>query len=488
MRAAWFSNVRADLLSGLLVALALIPEAIGFSIVAGVDPKIGLYASFTIAVTIAFAGGRPGMISAATGAMAVVLVGLVKEHGLEYMFAATVLTGILQVGFARLKLARLMRFVPRSVMVGFVCALAIVIFSAQLPQFEGANWQMYAMVAAGLAIIYTLPRFTRVVPSALVAIIVLTAISIAVGADVRTVGDMGALPSALPSFALPVVPLTLETLAIIFPYALTLMAVGLIESLLTAQILDEMTDTPSDKDREAQGQGIANVITGFFGGMAGCAMIGQSVINTRAGGRTRLSTLSAGLLLIVLIVVLGDWVGRIPLGALVAVMFMVSIGTFDWAALRAVRVAPRGETVVTVATVATVIQTHNLALGVLAGVLLSAILFARKVAHLVTIESRLSADGTTRSYRVVGQLFFVSVEQFVGSFDFDERVERVEIGLDHAHLWDSSAVAALDKVILKFRRNGVTVRLVGVNQASKTLLDLLGVHDRSGPLTPDRPH
>jgi SulP family sulfate permease len=456
--------------------------------VAGVDPKIGLYASFTIAVTIAFAGGRPGMISAATGAMAVVLVGLVKEHGLEYMFAATVLTGLLQVGFAWLKLARLMRFVPRSVMVGFVCALALVIFMAQLPQFEGANWQMYAMVAAGLAIIYTLPRFTRVVPSPLVAIIVLTAISIAVGADVRTVGDMGALPSALPFFALPAVPLTVETLAIIFPYALTLMAVGLIESLLTAQILDEMTDTPSDKDREAQGQGIANVITGFFGGMAGCAMIGQSVINTRAGGRTRLSTLSAGLLLIVLVVVLGDWVGRIPLGALVAVMFMVSFGTFDWAALRAVRVAPRGETVVTVATVATVIQTHNLALGVLVGVLLSAILFARKVAHLVSVESRLSADGTTRSYRVVGQLFFVSVEQFVASFDFDEKVERVEIGLDHAHLWDSSAVAALDKVILKFRRNGVTVRLVGVNQASKTLLDLLGVHDRPGPLTPDRPH
>jgi SulP family sulfate permease len=476
------------MLSGLLVALALIPEAIGFSIVAGVDPKVGLYASFTIAVTIAFAGGRPGMISAATGAMAVVLVGLVKEHGLEYMFAATVLTGILQVGFAWLKLARFMRFVPRSVMVGFVCALAIVIFSAQLPQFEGANWQMYAMVAAGLAIIYTLPRFTRVVPSALVAIIVLTAISIAVGADVRTVGDMGALPSALPFFALPMVPLTLETLAIIFPYALTLMAVGLIESLLTAQILDEMTDTPSDKNREAQGQGIANVITGFFGGMAGCAMIGQSVINTRAGGRTRLSTLSAGILLLFLIVVLGDWVGRIPLGALVAVMFMVSIGTFDWAALRAVRVSPRGETVVTVATVATVIQTHNLALGVLVGVLLSAVLFARKIAHLVSVDSRLSADGTTRSYRVVGQLFFVSVEQFVASFDFAEKIERVEIGLDHAHLWDSSAVAALDKVILKFRRNGVTVRLSGVNQASKTLLDLLAVHDRSGPVLRDAGH
>jgi SulP family sulfate permease len=480
---AWFSNVRADLLSGLLVALALIPEAIGFSIVAGVDPKVGLYASFVIAVTIAFVGGRPGMISAATGAMAVVMVELVRTHGLDYLFAATVLTGVLQVVCARLRLAQLMRFVPRSVMVGFVCALAIVIFMAQLPQFAGANWQMYAMVAAGLAIIYTLPRVTRVVPSPLVAIVVLTAASIGLGADVRTVADMGALPSALPSFALPAVPLTLETLSIILPYALTLTMVGLIESLLTAQILDEMTDTPSDKNREAQGQGIANMITGFFGGMAGCAMIGQSVINVRAGGRTRLSTLSAGLLLLFLIVVLGDWVGRIPLGALVAVMFMVSFGTFDWAALRAVRIAPRGETIVTVATVATVIQTHDLALGVLVGVLLSTVLFARKIAHLVDVDSHLSADGTTRSYRVVGQLFFVSVEQFVASFDFSEKLERVEIGLDHAHLWDSSAVAALDKVILKFRRNGVVVRLSGVNQASKTLLDLLGVHDRPGPLT-----
>jgi sulfate permease, SulP family len=456
--------------------------------VAGVDPKVGLYASFTIAVTIAFAGGRPGMISAATGAMAVVLTGLVRDHGLQYLFATTILTGVLQVVFARLKLAQLMRFVPRSVMVGFVCALAIVIFMAQLPQFEGANWQMYAMVAAGLAIIYTLPRFTRAVPSPLVAIVVLTAVSIGLGADVRAVGDMGALPSALPSFALPNVPLTLETLRVVLPYALTLMMVGLIESLLTAQIVDDMTDTPSDKNREAQGQGIANVVTGFFGGMAGCAMIGQSVINIRAGGRTRLSTLSAGVLLIFLLAVLGDWVGRIPLGALVAVMFMVSFGTFDWAFLRAVRVAPRGETLVTVATIATVVQTRDLSLGVLVGVLLSAVLFARRIAHLVAVESRLSADGKTRSYRVTGQIFFVSVEQFVAGFDFDEKVERVEIGFDHAHLWDSSAVAALDKVIGKFRKNGVAVRLLGVNEASKTLLDLLGVHDRPGPVRSDSAH
>jgi SulP family sulfate permease len=381
-----------------------------------------------------------------------------------------------------------MRFVPRSVMVGFVCALAIVIFMAQLPQFEGANWQMYAMVAAGLAIIYTLPRFTRAVPSPLVAIVILTIISIGVGADVRTVGDMGQLPTALPHFGLPAVPLTLETLAIIAPYALTLAMVGLIESLLTAQIVDEMTDTTSDKHREAQGQGIANIVNGFFGGMAGCAMIGQSGINVRAGGRTRLSTLSAGVFLIILIFILGESVARIPLGALVSVMFMVSIGTFDWGALRAVRVAPRGETIVTVATVATVIQTHDLARGVLVGVLLSAVLFAGKIAHLVDVQSHLSADGKTRSYRVTGQLFFVSVEQFMTSFDFEEQIEWVEIGLDHAHLWDSSAVAALDKVILKFRRNGAQVRLVGANQASRTLLDQLARHERPAALLRDSGH
>jgi sulfate permease, SulP family len=476
LQASWFSNVRVDLVSGLLVALALIPEAIGFSIVAGVDPRIGLYTSFTIAVTIAFAGGRPGMISAATGSMAVVLADLVRDHGLAYLFATTVLTGIVQVVCAQLRIAQLMRFVPRSVMVGFVCALAIFIFTAQLPQFEGANWQMYAMVAAGLAIIHLLPRFTTVVPSPLVAIVVLTAISIGLGADVRTVGDMGALPTALPTLALPVVLLTLDTLAIVVPYALILTTVGLLESLLTAQIVDDMTDTPSDKNRETLGQGIANVVTGLFGGMAGCAMIGQSVINIRAGGRTRLSTLSAGILLLFLILVLGNWVARIPLGALAAVMFTVAFGTFDWAALKAIRVAPRGESVVTVATVATVIQTHDLALGVLVGVLLSAVLFARRIAHLVRVESRPSADGTTRYYRVVGQIFFASVDQFVDSFDFSEKVGSVEIGLEDAHLWDSSAVAALDKVLLKFSRNNVRVRLVGLNQASESLLDLLGVH------------
>lgn len=470
------------MLSGILVALALVPEAIGFAIVAGVDPKVALYASFTIAVSIAFVGGRPGMISAATGAMAVVMVDLVKDHGLPYLFAATVLTGVLQIVIGRLKLARVMRFVPRSVMVGFVCALALVIFMAQLPQFEGANWQMYAMVGAGLAIIYTLPRLTRAIPSPLVAIIVLTVLSIALGADVRTVGDMGALPTALPTFALPAVPLTLETLRIVLPYSLTLAAVGLLESLLTAAIIDDMTDTASDKHREAQGQGIANIVTGFFGGMAGCAMIGQSVINIRAGGRTRLSTLCAGALLLFFILVLGDWVARIPLGALVAVMFMVSIGTFDWAALKAVRTAPAGETVVTVATVATVIQTHDLAKGVLVGVLLSAILFARKIAHLVSVDNYVSDDGALRTYRVHGQLFFASVNDFIAAFDMQDSVRRVEIDLTHAHLWDSSAVAALDKVVLKLRRNGVAVGVVGLNQASATLLDAVGVHHKAIPL------
>ena len=479
LRANWFSNVRADLVSGLLVALALIPEAIGFSIVAGVDPKIGLFTAFTVAVTIAFAGGRPGMISAATGSMSIVMTDLVRQHGLNYLFATTIVTGLVQVVCARLRVARLMWFVPRSVMVGFVCALGIIIFSAQLPQFEGANWQMYAMLLAGLAIIHGLPRFTQAVPSPLVAIVVLTAVSIGLGAHVRTVGDMGALPTSLPTFGVPVVPLNLETVSIVAPYALILTTVGLLESLLTAQIIDDLTDTPSDKNRETLGQGIANVVTGFFGGMAGCALIGQSMINIRAGGRTRLSTLSAGLLLLFLIFVLSDWVARIPLGALAAVMFTVAFGTVDWAALRAFRVAPVGETIVTIVTVATVMKTNDLALGVLVGVLLSAVLFARRIAHLVTVDSRLSRDGKTRTYRVVGQIFFGSVEPFIASFDVGEAVEHVEIGLDQAHLWDSSAIAALDKVILKFRRNQVTVHLTGLNEASRSLLDVLGVQHQS---------
>ncbi|OJH42946.1 sodium-independent anion transporter [Cystobacter ferrugineus] len=485
LRQEWCSNVRGDVMAGLVVALALIPEAIAFSIIAGVDPKVGLYASFIIAVMTAFFGGRPGMISAATGAMALLMVTLVARHGVEYLFAATILTGLLQLAFRALRLSRYMKFVPRPVMTGFVNALAILIFMAQLPQFTGATWQMYAMVAVGLAIIYGLPRLTKAVPSPLVAIVVLTAVSLLTGSPVRTVGDMGALPTSLPFFHLPQVPFTLETLGILFPYSATLAFVGLLESLLTAAVVDEMTDSPSCKHSEAFGQGIANVVTGLMGGMAGCAMIGQSVINVRSGGRGRLSTFCAGIILLFLILVLGDWVARIPMGALVAVMIMVSIGTFDWKSLRALRVMPRSESIVMIATVLTVVLTHDLAKGVLVGVVLSAIFFARTVAKLVSVTNSPSEDGRRRRYTVLGEIFFVSVEDFAASFDFTEHLARVDIDLTHSHVWDASAVAAIDRVVLKFRSRGVEVELIGLNEASALLLGRLGTHDKPGAvLTP----
>ncbi len=476
----WFSNSRGDVLAGIVVALALIPEAIAFSIIAGVDPMVGLYASFTMAVVIAFVGGRSGMISAATGAMALLMITLVKDHGLPYLFAATILTGAIQIAFGWLKLGRYMKFVPRTVMVGFVNALAILIFMAQLPQFIGAAWHMYAMVAAGLAIIYVLPRFTKAIPSPLVAILVLTAMTVGLGIETRTVGDMGALPTALPFFGLPGVPLNLETLAIIFPYAFALAMVGILESLLTASILDDMTDTPSDKNRESKGQGVANIVTGFFGGMAGCAMIGQSVINIKSGGRGRLSTLCAGVFLLFFILVLGKWVALIPMASLVAVMFMVSIGTFDWSSLKTLHRIPRGEAIVMLVTVATVVLTHDLAKGVFAGVILSALMFARQVAYLVHVSSHAETD--TLTYRVSGQLFFVSVNYFLSAFDYKAQGKRIVIDLTQAHLWDGSAIAAIDKVVLKYRRHGVEVSVIGQNEASATLLDRLAIHDKPGAM------
>lgn len=482
VRQEWFSNVRGDLLAGIVVALALMPEAIAFSIIAGVDPKVGLYASFCIAVVTAFVGGRPGMISAATGAMALLMITVVKDHGLEYLFAATILTGVIQILFGWLKLGRYMRFVPRSVMVGFVNALAILIFMAQLPQFVGAGWLLYAFVGGGLAIIYLLPRLTTAVPSPLVAIIVLTILSVIAGSGLNTVGDMGALPTALPLFGLPTVPLSMETLMIILPVAFTLAMVGLIESLLTASIVDELTETGSDKNRESRGQGIANIVSGCFGGMAGCAMIGQSVINIRSGGRTRLSTLAAGAFLLFFILVLSKWLVLIPMGALVAVMFMVAIGTFDWSSLVSLRNAPLGETIVMVVTVATVVLTHDLAMGVFAGVILSALMFARKIAHAASMDSVLSSDGRERTYAVTGQLFFVTVTGFLEHFDFQEDVDRVVIDLSMSHVWDGSAVAAIDKAVLRFRRRGVVVDVVGLNEASASLVETLGIHDKPGAL------
>jgi len=478
----WFSNVRGDLLAGLVVALALIPEAIAFSIIAGVDPQVGLYASFCIAVLTAFFGGRPGMISAATAATALLMVTLVRDHGLHYLLAATILTGVLQIVAGAVRIGSILRFVSRSVMTGFVNALAILIFLAQLPEFKGAGATVYAMVAAGLGIIYLLPRLTKAVPSPLVAIVVLTAITMIWKLDVRTVGDLGELPSTLPVFLWPQVPLNFDTLRIILPYSLGIAAVGLLESLMTAQIVDDMTDTPSHKNRECTGQGIANIVSGMFGGMAGCAMIGQSVINVKSGGRGRLSSLAAGVYLLLLLVLLNPWAKQIPMPALVAVMIMVSIGTFSWASLGNLRVHPKSTSLVMIATVVVVVWTHNLALGVGVGVLLSALFFARKVAQVIRVRSSLDPATDTRTYVVQGQVFFASSPEFLSAFDFKEVVTHVHIDVSQAHFWDLTSVGALDKVVLKFRREGTAVEIIGLNEASATIVDRLAIHDKPGAL------
>ncbi len=482
IRAEWFSNIRGDILAGMVVALALIPEAIAFSIIAGVDPKVGLYASFSIAVIIAFLGGRPGMISAATGAMALVMVTLVKQYGLQYLFATTILTGIIQIIAGMLRLGSLLRFVSRSVVTGFVNALAILIFMAQLPEFYGANWQMYSMVLAGLIIIYGLPYFTKAVPSPLVAIIALTAFSIFMDLDIRLVGDMGQLPDALPIFQLPNIPFNYETLIIILPYSITLAAVGLLESLMTAVIVDDLTDTPSQKNRECAGQGIANIITGFFGGMAGCAMIGQSVINVKSGGRGRLSTFFAGAFLLFLILILADWVKQIPMAALVSVMIMVSIGTFNWSSIKNIKTYPKSTNLVTLATVIVVVYTHNLALGVFVGVLLSSLFFAKKVAHLMMVHFEEKEVGKHHFYRVYGQIFFASADNFISRFNFKDVVEKVTIDMTQAHFWDLTGVGALDKVVLKFRREGTKVEILGMNEASATIVEKLGIYDNQNSM------
>ncbi|WP_373696394.1 SulP family inorganic anion transporter [Hyphobacterium marinum] len=483
IRQDWLGNVRGDVLAGLVVALALIPEAIAFSIIAGVDPRVGLYASFSIAVVVAITGGRPGMISAATAATAVLMVTLVREHGLQYLLAATVLAGLLQIVAGTLKLGDLMRFVSRSVITGFVNALAILIFLAQLPELTNVSLLTYVLVAAGLVIIYGFPFITKAIPSPLVCIIVLTGLSFVIGWDgVRTVGDMGALPDTLPVFLIPDIPVNLETLMIILPYSAAVAAVGLLESLMTAQIVDDLTDTPSDRNRECIGQGLANTVTGFLGGMAGCAMIGQSVINVKSGGRGRLSCFCAGVFLLFMILVLGDLVARIPMPALVAIMIMVSVGTFSWSSIRNLRDHPKSSSFVMIATVIGVVATHNLAIGVGIGVLLSGLFFAWRLSRAFSVTSVLSEDGRTRTYTVDGQLFYASSEDFLRAFDFREALDHVVIDLGQAHVWDLSSVAAVDMAVLKFRREGAAVELRGMNEASRTLVDRLGIHDRPGAL------
>jgi sulfate permease, SulP family len=470
----WFSNVRMDVLAGLTVALALIPEAIAFSIIAGVDPMVGLYASFCIAVITAIVGGRPGMISAATGAMALLMVTLVAAHGLDYLLAATVLTGIIQIVLGLLKVGRFITFIPHSVVIGFVNALAILIFMAQLTHFVGASWVMYALVGATLAIIYILPRFTKAVPSALVAIIVISILAIATGAPVKTVGDMGQLPTTLPFFHLPNIPLNLETLWIILPYSFPLAIVGILESLLTATIVDEMTETKSDKNKEIRGQGIANTITGFFGGMAGCAMIGQSVINVKSGGRGRLSSLVAGVFLLFLILVLADFVRQIPMAALVGVMIMVSISTFDWSSIRDLKKIPFRDSIVMIVTVVVVVYTHDLAKGVLAGVILSALIFGWRIASNIQVTTSAHSNDI-KHYAIQGQLFFGTMSHFVERFDVKEDPERIVIDFSHSHVWDHSAVTAIAKVIHKYQQQGKQVSITGLNQESRLLVEQIGL-------------
>ncbi|MET4100602.1 SulP family sulfate permease [Roseovarius sp. MBR-78] len=483
-RSQWLGNIRGDILAGLVVALALIPEAIAFSIIAGVDPKVGLYASFSIAVIIAITGGRPGMISAATAATAVLMITLVKDHGLEYLLAATVLAGLIQIAAGVLRLGFIMRYVSKSVMTGFVNALAILIFMAQLPELDprAVTWITFVLVAAGLAIIYLFPLLTSAIPSPLVTIVVLTVVAYFLGLDVRTVGDMGDLPDTLPVFLIPQIPLTFETLTIILPYSVAVAVVGLLESLMTQSIVDDLTDTKSNRSQEMVGQGIANTATGFIGGMAGCAMIGQSIINVKSGGRGRLSSFAAGAFLLAMVVGLGDVVSMIPMAALVAIMIMVSVGTFSWSSIKNLREHPRSSSIVMISTVVTVVYTHNLAIGVLVGVLLSGIFFAGKIAQLFKVTSHITKSGSHRTYVVEGQLFYGSVEDFMNAFDFKEALEKVIIDVSRAHIWDISSVQALDMVILKFRRDGAEVEIIGMNKATETIVDKLAIHDKPGAM------
>lgn len=476
LKTEWFSNVRGDILAGIVVALALIPEAIAFSIIAGVDPMVGLYASFCIAVITAFIGGRPGMISAATGSMALLMIPLVKDYGLNYLLAATILTGVIQVVFGAFKIASLMKFIPRAVMIGFVNSLAILIFMAQVPHFIGISTMTYVFVAITLVIVYTLPRFIKSVPAPLIAIILLTAVTIIMKVDLRTVGDLGAIERSMPTFFIPSVPLSIETLMIILPVSISLAVVGLMESLLTASLVDDMTETESNKHKECKGQGVANIVTGFFGGMGGCAMIGQSVINVKSGGRGRLSTLVAGVFLMFLIIVLGDFVVQIPMPVLVGIMVMVSIGTFDWSSFSYLRKAPREDAAVMLATVFIVVATNDLSKGVIAGVVLSAIFFVAKVSKIQVIER-------DKTFTVKGPLFFASVQGFVESFDFAVKNENITINFENTQVWDDSAVGAIDKVVLKYQENNNSVAIEGLNSSSKKLLDTLAVYKTDAKLS-----
>lgn len=469
----WFSNIRTDVLAGLVVGLALIPESIAFSAIAGVDPQVGLYASFCIAVSIAFFGGRPAMISAATGAMALLMITLVKDHGLQYLLAATILTGIIQVIAGFFKVAKLMRFVSQAVVYGFLNALAILIFVAQIPEINRMDSTGYLFIAIGLAIIYLfpyIPKIGKAIPSPLICIVVLSALALVLGADMRTVSDLGQFPDTLPVFLLPEIPLNLETLQIILPYSFTLATVGLLESMMTTTVIDEVTGTEGDRHQECRGQGMANIVSGFMGGMAGCAMIGQSIINVSSGARTRLSTLVAGVFLLCLVVFLKDWLAYIPMAALVAIMIMVSFTTFQWGAIKQFGKHPLEFNTVMIAVIIVVLATHNLALGVFVGVLLSALFFINKLERTVHVSTYLHKPNS-RSYIISGQIFFSSTEKFYQFFDFKEKLDHVELDLTHAHIWDVTSVNMFNNVIQKFKAQGIDVTVIGLNEASSTLID-----------------
>ena len=469
----WFSNIRTDVLAGLVVGLALIPESIAFSAIAGVDPQVGLYASFCIAVSIAFFGGRPAMISAATGAMALLMITLVKDHGLQYLLAATILTGIIQVIAGFFKVAKLMRFVSQAVVYGFLNALAILIFVAQIPEIHRMDSTAYLFILVGLVIIYLfpyIPKIGKAIPSPLICIVVLSALALLLGADMRTVSDLGQFPDTLPVFLLPEIPLNLETLQIILPYSFTLATVGLLESMMTTTVIDEVTGTEGDRHQECRGQGMANIVSGFMGGMAGCAMIGQSIINVSSGARTRLSTLVAGVFLLCLVVFLKDWLAYIPMAALVAIMIMVSFTTFQWGAIKQFGKHPLEFNTVMIAVIIVVLATHNLALGVFVGVLLSALFFINKLERTVHVSTYLHKPNS-RSYVISGQIFFSSTEKFYQFFDFKEKLDHVELDLTHAHIWDVTSVNMLNNVIQKFKAQGIDVTVIGLNEASSTLID-----------------
>ena len=474
----WLGNIKGDLLAGIVVCMALIPEAIGFSIVAGVDPMVGVYASFCISLITSIFGGRPGLISAAAGATALVLASLVRDHGVEYLFAATILTGIIQVILGYLKIGNLMKFIPKPVMIGFVNALGILMLQSQLDHFKGSSI-LLVLGAIGVAIIYLLPKLTKAIPSPIVAIITITIIVSVFNIDIKTLGDMGKITSELPKFLIPNVPLNMETLMIILPYSISVSLVGIVESLLTAQLVDDLTDTPSDKNRECVGQGLANIGAGFFGGIAGCGMIGQTIINNNYGGRGRLSTLTAGTAMLFCVILLNKFVVQIPVVSLAAVMVVVSISTFNWGSIKRITKVPKSDTLVMLSTVIVVLLTHNLAYGVIVGIIISAIAFASKISEINVAKHEV--HGYVK-YEVKGQLFFASTTKFMNSFDYNEKLESIDIDFTNVKVWDESAVDAIDKVVIKYHKNGIETNLIGLSESCLELIDDMGVHNKPGGL------